>query len=530
MRFTSKVALAKINIVEMAYWSDEPAAKKIYEDTEAAVNGGSIDANLKEKFKKMFAKAWESCRSFGHLAWNNIDYLTNVAPELKIIHTKKKADEEDLPTLIAGWKKIKDSRTAVLLEDMQALFELRKKVNALPVAGEVVKKVKPTFTIPQSTNFTDGSFLQWYTPKAQEAIVQAIPVIDKCIADGYVPKKELRSWAALFGKHEKARAAFHAVEVEYNKDKEWDEQTHYHVYDLHENIPEDKYNKTKYVPEIIKQFIKEFAEVRTVFEKMEDLATKSDKEHKRDVQIKRDWSPAADLLKSKLEDIIKQTIDELEENLFDRYMSGYQREWEQIKESGAKNFGEWEKQWKAKPENRHTYKSAPHREEYWVGKHDSLKGYGEQTLVTTFPKAVMEPKARKKAHADAMYVKEHFVSKNLYKLVSLLKTKKLEDIKVTGVSVERGAIDSVMRFTFDDKSAFTVRNKIVYGYSSLGKFFARYPTTFHEVLVGGKPMPSPSEQKVYLEFSGGEAPVDKPEKEEATSSFKIVVRRKYEIK
>lgn len=97
---------------------------------------------------------------------------------------------------------------------------------------------------------------------------------------------------------------------------------------------------------------------------------------------------------------------------------------------------------------------------------------------------------------EAMRAK--YISKNTRKLSSIISSKgNLESVDVLNETVRRGAINGVMHIKFSDGSSFVVENSTVLSYSSAGKPFYRFPTTFHNVILpSGEKMSNPSEQRV----------------------------------
>lgn len=106
-------------------------------------------------------------------------------------------------------------------------------------------------------------------------------------------------------------------------------------------------------------------------------------------------------------------------------------------------------------------------------------------------------------------VRENFVAKNGMKLSLIVKAKgNLKQAKV--LHMNSGAdYGGEIAFTFKDGSSFIVRNKTVFKYSSLGRPFEQYPTTFHNVVLpDGKAMSQPSEKRM-VEVFAGQVPIRK---------------------
>lgn len=120
-------------------------------------------------------------------------------------------------------------------------------------------------------------------------------------------------------------------------------------------------------------------------------------------------------------------------------------------------------------------------------------------------KSGWEAEARKEAKEQADIMQQEFVIKNSMKLKSIVDTKGVgltqapigRNLRVGG----RGLVGE-MDFIFTDGSKFTVRNKVVYKVSTLGKGFAQFPTTFHNaVLPDGTKMPEPNERTINDVFA-----------------------------
>jgi len=93
-----------------------------------------------------------------------------------------------------------------------------------------------------------------------------------------------------------------------------------------------------------------------------------------------------------------------------------------------------------------------------------------------------------------------YTNKNIQKLALILNKKNNLDEIHHRANVGQ-VIEGEMTFTFADGAQFTVVNKVVWSISVLGKDFARFPTTFHNVkLSDGSKMNNPSEKKMIKEF------------------------------
>jgi len=102
----------------------------------------------------------------------------------------------------------------------------------------------------------------------------------------------------------------------------------------------------------------------------------------------------------------------------------------------------------------------------------------------------------KLASDSADFYIEQFENKMAWKLGDVLERKGGGDVALFG-----NVRDHAIRMTFPDKSGFQVRTQQVISTSVNGKVFARYPTTFHDVvLASGERMPVPSAAKMQKEF------------------------------
>ena len=73
-------------------------------------------------------------------------------------------------------------------------------------------------------------------------------------------------------------------------------------------------------------------------------------------------------------------------------------------------------------------------------------------------------------------------SKNLSKLQNIINGKNnLKKVELVSSGFSSGVLESSMNFIFTDGSSFNVVNKVVFATSRWGKFFAKFPTTFHNV-------------------------------------------------
>lgn len=466
--------------------------RRAVEQVQKALEVGKIAAQDKADFQKAAAEYFKAVNSTGFL-WQifrsedfkkdypgyEIILTTDIKKDaakklafLKSISLKPEYHINSLDSLI------ENTETAI------ALLDLLGKVKNLDVEGEIVKKVKEdlTKTAPASKLFPSYDFLKYYTPKYQRMVLDAIPAMEKSMEQGWIANKDLRSWGAIFNKH--STPGVKAYDLHLSGDKMYGEDS---------NSPAA--NEVKKV----------FKPVQEVFQKLNEL--RDEKEQKEIVYKDRSWSPAADILEKKLHGIIEGTIDELKTHLFEGNVQEAKHYWKTIEDNKFTKRTDYSQYL------RKTYPSGTVAIDRDILNLFEVTepGQYEASFTKTFPTQKVDDWAKLKGDKAADQIAKHFVSKNLYKLAPLLKMKPLKEIKVYDVTVARGAVHSTMSFTFEDASSFVVQNKIVYGVSKYGTWFARYPTTFHNVKIKGEPMKSPSEDRVYKEFSGETAPKEKAE-------------------
>lgn len=110
----------------------------------------------------------------------------------------------------------------------------------------------------------------------------------------------------------------------------------------------------------------------------------------------------------------------------------------------------------------------------------------------------------KNANQGADFVRDVFVNKQLTKLPAIATA--LGNIKsIKGDLNLRGNIEASLRLEFEEGSSFNVITKVVFATSVNGKFYSRYPTTFHDVIdkEGNKVASMLSEDEMH-EFAGVE--------------------------
>lgn len=137
----------------------------------------------------------------------------------------------------------------------------------------------------------------------------------------------------------------------------------------------------------------------------------------------------------------------------------------------------------------------------------SAHPYGAEMIPQAETDALIATMAKK----DADHIRTQFVTKNLRKIVSIFEGKEangvaLKDVIVIGRHVAMSGLTGSFYATFEDGSGFEFTNAVVYSRSARGKWFERFPLTFHSVkMAGGVKMPArPSEENMNTVFLGKE--------------------------
>lgn len=109
--------------------------------------------------------------------------------------------------------------------------------------------------------------------------------------------------------------------------------------------------------------------------------------------------------------------------------------------------------------------------------------------------------AKKRAERDGGEILDKFVFKANQKLEKVIlnvgnpKSYKMESF------VSGGVLNTVINMEWKSGAKFQFRTQIVYGMSVNGKWFAKYPGTFHDVVLGdGSKMKKASEKKMLDQF------------------------------
>jgi len=115
---------------------------------------------------------------------------------------------------------------------------------------------------------------------------------------------------------------------------------------------------------------------------------------------------------------------------------------------------------------------------------------------------------QKEAERAGDFMQQEFLYKNSKKLSKIVELKdNLTKCYLIGrATVMAQGIGGEMAFEFADGSNFKVRNSVKWNVSSAGTRFNQFPTTFHDVIMpNGKPMPTPSEQRMIEVFAVAKA-------------------------
>lgn len=114
---------------------------------------------------------------------------------------------------------------------------------------------------------------------------------------------------------------------------------------------------------------------------------------------------------------------------------------------------------------------------------------------------------KQKAIYEADDIKLTYIVKNLRKLTSILEAKGDDNFlsakEVPYREINISYLQGSMRITFNDGSAFTAANSVVFVVNFKGTRFQRFPLTFHDVILpNGVPMKAPSEKRMNTIFIG----------------------------
>ena len=110
---------------------------------------------------------------------------------------------------------------------------------------------------------------------------------------------------------------------------------------------------------------------------------------------------------------------------------------------------------------------------------------------------------KKMAQEAADQLIDGFIYKNTGKIAYVIyKKNNMKSVKLDKVRLGQGKVECDLHFEFKDGSRFTATSSVVQASSKHGKWFYRYPTTFHNVVLpDGSKMSMPSEQKMEEVFA-----------------------------
>lgn len=112
------------------------------------------------------------------------------------------------------------------------------------------------------------------------------------------------------------------------------------------------------------------------------------------------------------------------------------------------------------------------------------------------------------AQKEAIELRDSFIYKVVSKLAPIVEAKgNLASVREVGNTIQVGCLSGMLAIEFADGARFKVDNNVVYANSTRGKLFARFPLTFHDVILAdGSRMKQPSEERVHTIFCAVGAP------------------------
>lgn len=126
------------------------------------------------------------------------------------------------------------------------------------------------------------------------------------------------------------------------------------------------------------------------------------------------------------------------------------------------------------------------------------------------------------ARTDAAAMRDEFIFKVIEKIAPIVETKgNLVGVREVSNTIQVGRLSGMLEVEFADGASFVVDNNVVYSHSVRGRHFARFPLTFHNVVLpGGGRMKQPSEERMHSVFCAAPAPApcDEPDEDEEGES------------
>lgn len=126
------------------------------------------------------------------------------------------------------------------------------------------------------------------------------------------------------------------------------------------------------------------------------------------------------------------------------------------------------------------------------------------------------------AKKDAAAMRDEFIFKVIEKIAPIVENKgNLVGVREVSNTIQVGRLSGMLEVDFADGASFVVDNNVVYSHSVRGRPFARFPLTFHNVVLpGGGRMKQPSEERMHSVFCAAPAPApcDEPDEDEEGES------------
>lgn len=106
------------------------------------------------------------------------------------------------------------------------------------------------------------------------------------------------------------------------------------------------------------------------------------------------------------------------------------------------------------------------------------------------------------AQKEAIELRDSFIFKVVSKLAPIVEAKgNLAGVREVGNTIQVGCLSGMLAIEFADGAQFKVDNTVVYASSTRGKLYARFPLTFHDVVLpDGSRMKQPSEERMHTVF------------------------------
>lgn len=151
-----------------------------------------------------------------------------------------------------------------------------------------------------------------------------------------------------------------------------------------------------------------------------------------------------------------------------------------------------------------------HRQFHQVG-HLCVSEEGNSMVGTQVVMALDTPAiVHRYAAREATLVREHFLTKNMRKLASLIDGKPgVRRIEVVGSDLSLKGLTGTLQVSFTDGSSFQAINSVVQSISTRGNRFYRYPLTFHKIrMPDGSTIARQSEEWMNTVFVPPKTPGD----------------------